>query len=180
NFGGKKELAIRLLGGMAVPFEDTKVDGIPFLKQFHIGGPNSIRAWRIRGIGPGNTPEAKSATTQYQTGDIKLEANVEWRFPLFWRIESAVFLDMGNVWTIKKPSDNLSIKPHFTRQFYKDIAVGSGFALRFDFSYVLLRIDLGYKLRYPYAFDEIDKERRWNTSLKREHLNWNFGLGLPF
>jgi outer membrane protein insertion porin family len=180
NFGGKKELAIRMVGGIAIPFSDTRRDGIPFLKQFYVGGPNSIRAWRIRGIGPGDTPEDNARNAQYQTGDIKLEANVEWRFPLVWRLESALFLDMGNVWRIKTETvTSPTTLGYFSSNFYKNIAVGSGFAVRIDFSYVLLRIDVGYRMRYPYLTE--NRTSYWDLRIHHlNELNWNFGLGLPF
>jgi outer membrane protein assembly factor BamA len=181
NFGGKKELAIRAAGGIAVPFSDTRREGIPFLKQFYVGGPNSIRAWRIRGVGPGDTPEDTTKSAQYQTGDIKLEANVEWRFPLVWRLESAFFVDMGNVWRIK--TENIASPTtlgYFSTDFYKNIAIGSGVALRFDFSYVLLRIDVGYRIRYPYLTEKRTSYWDFNDVGKLKKWNWNFGLGLPF
>jgi outer membrane protein assembly factor BamA len=180
NFGGKKELAIRAVGGIAIPFSDTRREGIPFLKQFYVGGPNSIRAWRIRGIGPGDTPEDNSRNAQYQTGDIKLEANVELRFPLFWRLESALFVDMGNVWRIKTETiASPTTLGYFSSDFYKNIAIGSGVALRFDFSYVLLRIDVGYRIRYPYLLE--NQTSYWDFNVGQlKKWNWNFGLGLPF
>jgi outer membrane protein insertion porin family len=181
NFGGKNEIAIRGVLGIAIPFSDTKRDGIPFLKQFYVGGPNSIRAWRIRGIGPGNTLGDTTKSAQYQTGDIKLEANVEWRFPLFWRLESALFVDMGNVWRIKTESVTLpTTSGYFSSDFYKNIAIGSGVALRFDFSYVLLRIDVGYRLRYPYLLENKTTYWDFNNIGRLSKWNWNFGLGLPF
>ena len=131
--------------GIGIPYGNSKA--IPFEKQYFGGGANGIRAWQVRSLGPGSY---KPDDTKFlnQTADIKLEANAEYRFKLFWILEGALFLDAGNIWAYY--NDSARPGAHFTfNKFYKDIAVGTGTGLRFDFKFVIGRIDLGMKLRDP-------------------------------
>ena len=131
--------------GAGIPYGNSKA--IPFEKQYFAGGANGIRAWQVRTLGPGSY---KPDDTKFlnQTSDIKIEGNAEYRFKLFWLLEGAVFLDAGNIWSYNydpaQPGSQFSFK-----SFYKDIAVGTGTGFRFDFSFVLLRADIGMKLRDP-------------------------------
>lgn len=196
NLPNNNTLAARLNTGIAVPFGYTKT--VPYIKQFYVGGPNSIRGWAARGLGPGGYIDSFSLTESnrlvfFQAGDLKMEFNLELRFKAFWRIQGALFLDGGNVWTIKKdvtrPGSNfqfnksLSTEPYNPKgqsdAFYKQIALSSGLGLRIDFTYFLFRLDLGLPLRYPYK--GID-ESYWakKEELKWKNVNLNFGLGLPF
>jgi outer membrane protein insertion porin family len=177
----KKAYAARLSLGLAVPFADAS--SAPYSRLFFVGGPNSIRAWLIRGLGPGkdpgftSTPGAKSIP--FQAGDLKFDFNSEYRFPVFWRIESAIFLDAGNVWNLKEtfdPKTNQPLRSKFTRYWYDDIAIGTGLGLRIDVTYALIRLDFGYKLRTPF-----DTEDRWvGFKPQLSNFNPNFALGLPF
>ena len=131
--------------GIGIPYRNSLA--MPFEKQYFEGGANGIRAWQVRSLGPGSyaPPETKYIN---QTGDIKLEANVEYRFKLFWILEGAFFVDAGNIWAIKDDKDRPGAQFRIN-DFYKDIAVGTGFGMRFDLKFVLLRTDLGLKLRDP-------------------------------
>jgi outer membrane protein assembly factor BamA len=198
QFTPKTTLAARLGFGIVRPFGTSDV--VPFIKQFSAGGPNSIRAWPARGLGPGGFID----TTTFQnsganknlylvnTGDLWLEANLEYRFNIYWLLNGAFFLDAGNVWNIKKdpsrpgspfffsdpdrPSENSALGEYDA--FYKQIAIGSGFGLRLDIRYFILRLDLGMKIRYPYRWDG---ENFWNPpSLWFKRMNLNLGLGMPF
>ena len=165
----KRSTAARLAVGVARPFGYTT--DVPYVKQFYAGGPNSIRAWAPRGLGPGSFEDTLSFdrsfnTRLYQSGDIRLEANLEYRFNIFWVVNGAFFLDAGNIWTFRRDTarcgsqfllrgrqysctDNMGEKVVYTNEpFYKQIAVGGGFGLRLDFSYFILRLDMAAKLRH--------------------------------
>ena len=176
--GATSRLASRLYMGIGIPYGDNQV--LPYTKQFFVGGPQSIRAWEKRGLGPGAFYVAKSEDYEiaYQKGDIKLEANVEYRFDLPWYFEGAVFLDAGNVWSYEDDPDLEN--ENFTVDFYKQIALGSGIGLRLNFNFLLLRLDLGYKMRTPYL--EPSTQAHWQI----RHINLfedgylTFGLDYPF
>lgn len=131
--------------GIGIPYGNSLA--MPFEKQYFEGGANGIRGWQVRSLGPGSYV-APSATYINQTGDIKLEANVEYRFKLFWILEGAVFVDAGNIWAIRNDVDRPNAQFRFNR-FLNEIAIGSGFGIRFDLKFVLLRTDLGLKVRDP-------------------------------
>lgn len=168
--------AMRFAGGMASAFADAAA--VPYNYQFFVGGPNSIRAWAQRSIGPGSFNDV-NATSVFpsQTGEIKLDFNSELRFDLFWRLKSAIFLDAGNVWNIRK-DDNVP-GGEFTKFWYDQLAVGTGIGLRLDITYFILRFDVGWKLRNPYNTNG----NYWipvNTYSWKNNSNLNFAIGLPF
>jgi outer membrane protein assembly factor BamA len=168
-------LAYRVYLGVGYPYGNLNV--LPFEKRYFSGGANSVRAWPVRGLGPGsyNDPEADFYN---QTGDVKLEANAEYRFKLLWILEGAFFLDAGNVYTIRK-----DISPEgglFTfDSFAEKIAVGSGLGLRFDLTYFIFRLDMGLKLRDPIE----EKSKRWiplHRPFNWEDVGFNLAIGYPF
>ena len=166
-------LAIRCFGGIIVPYGNS--DQVPFERKYFTGGANGIRAWPIRTLGPGSY-KADPNEFPNQTGDIKLEANAEYRFAIISEFEGAFFLDMGNIWSLR---DNRSGTEFKLNGFYKDIAVGTGFGIRYDFSYVILRVDLGIKLRDP----SITEGSRWipfSNLMNKGNLNVAFAIGYPF
>jgi outer membrane protein assembly factor BamA len=133
----------------------------------------------VRTLGPGSFTPTDTVSFVNQTADIKLEANAEYRFKLFWILEGAVFLDAGNIWTYKddpaRPGAQFKLN-----KFYKDLAVGTGAGLRFDFSFVLGRIDFGMKLRDPALTDG----SKW-IIMNRPYKFWDdfalvIGIGYPF
>lgn len=138
-------IVFRGFAGAGVPYKNSLA--MPFEKQYFEGGANGVRGWQVRSLGPGSysPPEAKYIN---QTGDIKLEGNVEYRFKLFWILEGALFVDVGNIWAIREDPDRPGAKFAFNK-FYDDLAVGTGFGMRFDLKFVLLRTDIGFKLRDP-------------------------------
>lgn len=165
----------RIFLGGAVPYSNSKT--IPFEKQYFSGGANSIRAWNVRDLGPGSFNGDTLSRYPNQTGDLKLEMNFEYRFKLFWILESALFLDAGNIWAIKE--DNREGAFFKKDQFYKEIALGTGLGFRFDLSFVILRLDIGLKLRDP----SLPEDSRWivgNRSFMRDDLTFNIGIGYPF
>jgi len=140
-------IVLRGFVGAGIPFGNSSA--IPFEKQYFEGGANGIRAWQVRSLGPGRykSPDTDSQNIPYQTADIKIEANAEYRFNLFWILEGALFLDAGNIWTFNE--DDSRPGSQFTKTFLNDIAVGSGLGFRLDLDFVLLRADIGMKLRDP-------------------------------
>lgn len=182
KLGEKSLLATRVVGGIGYAYGNSQY--MPFSKQFFIGGANSVRAFRARTLGPGSfDPRTNSGTFLHdQSGDIKMEFNAEYRAHLFGFVNGALFVDAGNVWLLnKEPS-----KPggQFTSDFYKEIAVGVGAGLRFDFSILILRFDLAFPIRVPYFpegerwnFKNIDfNSREW----RRDNLILNIAIGYPF
>jgi outer membrane protein assembly factor BamA len=113
-----------------------------------------------------------------QSSDIKLEANLEYRFKLFWIMEGAFFLDAGNIWAINY-KDNREGAVFKVNEFYKQIAVGSGLGLRFDFTYFLFRLDLGLKMRDP-SLEEGKRFIPGNYSITGDQMNLSFAIGYPF
>ena len=169
----------RAFVGAGIPYGNSRA--VPFEKQYFGGGANGIRAWQVRTLGPGSLVPDRT-TFLNQTGDIKLEANIEYRFKLFWVLESALFLDAGNIWSY---NDNSQIGSQFRfKNVLNEMAVGTGFGLRFDLDFVLIRGDIGIKLRDP----SLASGSRWIT-------NWPYykdkteggriftvvvGIGYPF
>jgi outer membrane protein assembly factor BamA len=169
-------LVYRVFAGAGIPYGNSKA--MPFAKQYFGGGANGLRAWRVRTLGPGSSPFIDS-TFINQTADIKIEANAEYRFKLFWILEGAVFLDAGNIWTYHKDIDRPGSQFKFNK-FIGDMAVGTGLGLRFDFSFVLLRTDLGIKLRDPQLPDYpkwIKLQRPYDF---RNNFTFVLGIGYPF
>ncbi len=154
----------------------------PYVKQFFVGGPSSIRAWRIRELGPGSFvgPDSTRVQPFFQAGDVRFEFNGELRFPLIWWIKGAVFVDGGNIWTLRpdpsRPGSQLS------GRFLRDLALGAGAGLRFDFDYFVIRFDMGVKLRSPFPLDP-DTGRHWYNNWSRfslRDINPNLSVGYPF
>jgi outer membrane protein assembly factor BamA len=124
---------------------------MPYVKQFSIGGPNSIRAFRARSVGPGtyNVPDTVAYSFFDQTGDIKLEANLEYRFPIAGFFRGAVFLDAGNIWLIRETPDKEGGK-FKAGNLLGELAVGTGFGLRVDVEFFVIRFDFGIPVRVPF------------------------------
>jgi outer membrane protein assembly factor BamA len=172
----QNKFAYRIYAGIGVPYGNSTA--MPFEKKFFAGGPNSIRAWSSRDLGPGSDTSSNSFSYPNKSGDIKLEGNIEYRFKVIWKMEGAIFLDAGNVWAIR-PEEGKPGAVFEWNRFYKEIALGTGLGVRVDFSFFLLRVDFGLKVRDP-ALPEND---RWipvfrNFSFNDLHLN--FGIGYPF
>ena len=162
--------------GAGIPYGNSRA--IPFEKQYFGGGANGIRAWQVRSLGPGSyVPDDTRLLNQ--TADIKIEANAEYRFKLFWILEGALFLDAGNIWNYRadatQPGSQFSIKG-----LYNDIAIGTGTGLRFDFSFVIGRLDFGMKLRDPI----IQTGSKWILLNRAYDLRRDFAMviaiGYPF
>ncbi len=172
----ENNLVYRLFAGVGYPYKNS--DGVPFERQYYAGGANSIRAWRVWSLGPGSY--SGNDSLYYQTADIKLETNLEYRFDMFWQLEGAFFLDVGNIWSVVDESIDKRAGAQFKLdKFYRDLAVGSGFGARFDFSFILLRLDLGMKLRDP-ALEGTNKWIFNNPDFRKDILSLQIGIGYPF
>ncbi|MDL2243648.1 outer membrane protein assembly factor [Bacteroidales bacterium OttesenSCG-928-J19] len=167
--------AFRVGGGIGYPYGNTKM--LPFEKRYYSGGANSVRAWSVRELGPGKYVPNASTTFFNQSGDIKLDLNVEYRTRLFWKLESAVFIDAGNIWTIKDYEGQEGGRFKFN-EFYKQIALGYGLGIRLDFDFFLIRLDAGWK-----AYDPARKGRDAWAVLHPNFTNnfaWHIAVGYPF
>lgn len=167
-------MAYRLFAGIGIPYGNAS--SLPFEKQYFSGGANSLRGWQVRTLGPGSYVD-QTSLKKYpnSTGEIKIEANMEYRFKIVWLLEGALFADIGNIWLLpgsKKPENAVFRWKNFHRQ----IAVGSGFGTRFNFNYFIFRVDLGIKLRNPAI-------NKWITdykSITHDDLGLSFAIGYPF
>ncbi|RUT77820.1 BamA/TamA family outer membrane protein [Ancylomarina longa] len=168
-------MVYRLFFGLGYPYGNLKV--LPFEKSYFSGGANGLRAWQVRSLGPGSYV-SEDAIYPNNTADLKLEANMEYRFKLVWVLEGALFLDAGNIWAISKKDDRKGADFQLNR-FYKEIALGTGFGTRIDLKFILFRIDLGLKLRDP----SLEESKRWiiaHRPFRMNQLTFNIGIGYPF
>lgn len=174
---GGQALAIRLLGGVGYAYGNSST--IPFEKQFYSGGANSMRGWQARSLGPGNSKADTTFVIPSQTGDVKLEANLEYRFPMFWKLCGAVFTDVGNIWTLKETDGDDGSHTHFDlKNLAASLAADWGLGLRVDLNFLILRIDMGMKLYDP--SQDTDRWRAPSQWLKKDGYTLHFGVGYPF
>ena len=170
-------LALRGLAGFGYAYGNSVA--LPFEKLFYAGGANSLRGWRARAVGPGAAPRDTSFTIANQTGDMHLEANLEMRFPMFWKLQGAAFLDVGNVWNIAAADlDGTSRDPRSLFSFgnlLRSTAVSGGLGARLDFGLVLVRFDLGVRL-----YDPCEQEWKGINDWFRGNYAFHFGIGYPF
>ncbi|MDO4726650.1 MAG: BamA/TamA family outer membrane protein [Porphyromonadaceae bacterium] len=168
-----RKIVMRFFGGIGVPYGNSKT--MPFVKQYFSGGPFSVRAFRIRSLGPGNyKPEVSSENFSFfdQTGNIRLEANIEYRFSIFSFLKGALFADAGNVWNT--PSNNSVTGGKFSSDFINELGIGIGFGLRVDIQSFVIRLDLAAPIHTPYLY----KGERWDFKYKQSVLN--LAVGYPF
>lgn len=184
------QLAFRFNSGIGYAYSANKV--LPYEKYFFAGGSNSVRAWRPRRLGQGTLPPTLSSDPTAnglfdyrfeKPGDLLMEASAEFRQKLFGFVNYALFVDVGNVWTLSGNSDPLTkFKP---KQFYKEFGVGTGFGLRFDFTFLILRLDMGMKAFDParpagdrFVLNRVKFFKPFGTD--REPVIFNIGIGYPF
>lgn len=170
----RNSLAFHIGAGIAVPYGNAKI--IPFEKRYFSGGANSVRGWSVRELGPGSF--SGDGNFLNQTGDIKLDANIEYRTHLFWKFQGALFIDAGNIWTLRNYEDQPGGQFKFNK-FYKQIAVAYGLGLRLDLDFFILRLDGGMKAinpayekgreRYPVIHPKFDRD-----------FAFHFAVGYPF
>lgn len=187
KFGKKNNQAVaaRVLAGAGTGYGNSVA--LPFEKLFWAGGAYSLRAWQARTVGPGYAPEDTTFSIPNQTGDIRLEANIEYRFPLFWSFDGAVFFDAGNVWNLKRDYSKTATVDSDTEPFnedgvfkfntfYKHLAADWGLGLRLNLGFALLRLDWGMKLYDP-PTNLWMGPKHW---FKKGNYGIQFGVGYPF
>ena len=174
-FNERSSLAFHAGFGIAVPYGNSTV--LPFEKRFYSGGANSVRGWGVRTLGPGSFDGKKAQNSFiYQCGDIRLDLNLEYRCKLFWVLELGAFIDCGNVWTIKE-YENQPGGVFKVNKFLEQLALSYGLGLRMDFTYFLVRFDVGMKAHNPASGQE-----HWpllSPNLKRD-AEIHFSVGYPF
>ena len=169
-------VATRFLVGIGYAYGNSTA--LPFEKHFYAGGSNSMRGWQARTVGPGTAPMDDSFIIPNQTGDMRIEANVEYRFNLFWNFYGAAFVDVGNVWTLAKTdSEDSSLSQFRWATFGKSLAANWGVGLRLDFDFLLLRVDLGLKVHDPARLQPWVGPDKW---FERNGYAIHFGVGYPF
>lgn len=170
---GENQIATRLMLGAGIPFGNS--NDMPFEKSFYAGGSNGMRGWQFRELGPGvfNNPDNINIE---RIGDIQLEFNLEYRFPIHSFIKGAIFTDIGNIWTMRENETFTGGEFKFNT-FYKQLAADAGVGLRFDFSFFLFRLDAAAPIVNP-AYPE---GQRWRIDkLQFSDFILNFGIGYPF
>ncbi|MDE6277847.1 MAG: BamA/TamA family outer membrane protein [Muribaculaceae bacterium] len=175
NLDARNALSFHAGFGIAYPYGNSTM--VPFEKRFYAGGANGVRGWGVRTLGPGAF-DARNSVTDFinQCGDISLLLNAEYRAKIFWVFEGALFVDAGNIWTIKNYETQPGGEFKFNK-FYKQIALAYGVGLRMDFTYFLLRLDLGLKAHNPAANQEPWPliHPKWSRD-----ANFHFSVGYPF
>jgi len=175
----RSSFALRFNLGVALPLGGED-EVIPFVKTFFVGGPNSLRGWQIRELGPGSYSEKVLNPVPgepfFQTGDFKLEFNAEYRFDLVWFWEGAIFVDAGNSWTLRTDPERPGSK--LSGRFLDEIAVSTGWGVRADFDYFLLRFDVGYKVRSPFEIPDTGSHIIWDQNSILGNIN--FAINYPF
>ncbi|MGE5314251.1 MAG: BamA/TamA family outer membrane protein [Acidobacteriota bacterium] len=177
-------LASRLIAGAGFAYGNSS--SLPYVKQFYIAGSNSIRAFEARTLGPGTYKVPDSLADRAfndQAGDIKLEANLDFRFPIYSIVKGALFLDAGNIWLLHddpgRPGSRFS-----SSTFLDEIAVGTGFGIRFDLSFFVIRFDLAWPLRVPSLPPGerwiLDRVKFWDADWRKNNLVLNIAIGYPF
>lgn len=172
----RNSLAMRFMAGAIYAYGNTDV--APYSEQFFIGGANSIRAFTVRSIGPGRYRPAVETQYSYidQTGDLKLEANLEYRFKIVGDLHGAAFLDAGNVWLMREDADRPGGKFKLSR-LGKELALGTGAGLRYDLTFLVVRFDVGVGLHVPY---ETGKQGYYNLPSFGKSLSYHLAIGYPF
>jgi outer membrane protein insertion porin family len=184
----QSSLHYRLYSGVGWNLAGTQNGTLPFFRQFVAGGNNSMRAWVLRQLGLGNSLVSDTATFTDRFGDIQLEANIEHRFRLFrffgYTMQGATFIDMGNIWN---HTNNVDGSGRLTLgNLYRDLALNAGFGIRWDLSYLVLRLDAAYKVKDP-----VREGAGWMTTFEwrgnnrlggfpRSNVGVQFGIGYPF
>jgi outer membrane translocation and assembly module TamA len=168
NFGNNSVFGVRTFLGAIITYDNSD---IPFTKSYFAGGSNDIRAWQTYELGPGS----RNTGLEYNTGSFKFLSSVEYRFDVFSRLKGALFVDAGNIWDISG-SSLVDKDSRFTGfNSLKDIAVGSGFGARWDFNFLILRFDIGFKTYESYL-----DNNKWFRNYNFANAVYNVGINYPF
>ena len=176
DVGKKQQIATRLLGGFIRSYGND--DWPPYSELFYIGGANSVRAFSARSIGPGRLSGTDQDKYSYllHVGNVKMEANVEYRFPIWGDLHGAAFLDAGNVW-VWPAKQGQSAQALTLRNLGKSLALGTGVGVRYDLTFLVIRLDLGIALHAPY---ETGKHGYYNIPKFKDGMSLHFAIGYPF
>ncbi|MGE9516063.1 MAG: BamA/TamA family outer membrane protein [Solitalea-like symbiont of Acarus siro] len=180
NLSPALQLANRLIIGYGYSYGNSY--SLPYIKQFYVGGPYSIRAFRTRMLGPGAFKPDEPSTFRDEAGDIKLEFNTELRFPIVSMLKGAAFLDIGNIWNLRHNETREGGK--FTYKFLNQLAIGTGLGLRIDISLFIIRLDVAFPIRMPWPTKGsnwvINHINPFDSNWRKENLIYNFAIGYPF
>ncbi len=170
SFNQNSTLVLRNFIGVAIPFGNS--DAIPFSRSYRAGGSNDIRAWRTFDLGPGS----ELSTLEFNVGNLKFTSNLEYRFKLINSLNAALFVDAGNIWDISDSPVSSSEAKFTGFNSIKDIAIGSGFGARYDFSFLIFRFDIGFKTYEPY----LQSSTKWFKNYNFNKAIYNIGINYPF
>ena len=177
QLGENQRLVGRIMAGAIYSYGNART--APYNEQFYVGGANSVRAFTIRSIGPGryyqSSDENKYAYID-RTGDLKFEANLEYRFPIMGDLHGATFLDCGNIWLLREDPDRPGGRLK-AGHFFKDLALGTGFGFRYDMDFLVIRFDVGIGLHLP---SETGKSGYYNLPRFKDGMGYHFAIGYPF
>lgn len=177
QLGENQRLVGRIMAGAIYSYGNART--APYNEQFYVGGANSVRAFTIRSIGPGryyqSSEENKYAYID-RTGDLKFEANLEYRFQIMGDLHGATFLDCGNIWLLREDPDRPEGRLK-AGHFFKDLALGTGFGIRYDMDFLVIRFDVGIGLHLPY---ETGKSGYYNLPRFKDGMGYHFAIGYPF
>ena len=177
RFDPRNSLALHFGLGIAYPYGNASI--LPYEKRYFSGGANSVRGWSVRELGPGSFMGSDGRIDFInQTGDMKLDANIEYRSHLFWKLHGALFVDAGNIWTLRDYPDQPGGQFRFDT-FYKQIAMAYGCGLRLNFDYFILRLDAGMKAIHPAYTDSRRHYPIIHPRFSRD-FSLHFAVGLPF
>ena len=177
RFDDRNALALHADLGVAYPYGNSTV--LPFEKRYFSGGANSVRGWGVRELGPGGY-KGNDGRIDFinQTGDLKFDLNAEYRTSLFWKFEGALFVDAGNIWTLRNYADQPNGQFRFDK-FYKQLAAAYGMGIRLNFDYFILRFDMGMKAINP-AYESGDEHWAIIHPKFSRDFAFHFAVGLPF
>ena len=167
-------MAFHIGAGIAIPYGNATV--VPFEKRYFSGGANSVRGWSVRDLGPGSFPGDNNFLNQ--SGDLKFDASIEYRTRLFWKLKGAIFIDAGNIWTLREYDEQPGGKFEWNK-FYKQIAVAYGLGIRLDLDFFVLRFDGGMKAINPVYESGKQRYPIIHPNFKRDFA-FHFAVGYPF
>lgn len=162
-------LAFRTRFGIAIPYGNSSQ--IPFSRNYFAGGPNDMRAWKVYELGPGT----ERSGLEYNVGNLKFMSSLEYRFKILNNLKGALFTDIGNIWDITNSSLTTTKSSFNGLKSVQELAIGSGFGLRYDFSFLVLRLDLGFKTYEPYL-----ENNKWFSNYNFRNAVFNIGINYPF
>jgi len=174
KLGNLHSIVYRFYTGIGIAYGNSIA--LPFEKAFFAGGANDLRGWKMGFVGPGSYQNTNSDANYNQFGDMQVEANIEYRFPIYQVVRGALFVDMGNVWLLK-PSTSLPGGDIAISTFIPDIAISAGIGIRLDFNFFMIRLDPAIPLKVPWY----QPGNKWNfNKMQFDDIVWNFGIGYPF